>query len=191
MKHFALPASAIALVSIALANCGASNREANETNGATAVENTTLAKLDLESDGFHNGQPIPAQYTCDGADQSPALKWGEPPPETKSFALILSDPDSPGGPFGHWGAYNIPASARSLQAGQPISAQAVNDFERPGYGGPCPPRGHGPHHYHFKLFALDADKLPLAASARVIDVEKAARRHAIGEGDLIGTYERK
>ena len=66
-----------------------------------------------------------------------------------------------------------------------------NDFGKPGYGGPCPPRGHGPHHYHFKLFALDVDKLGLSPNAKVAEVEKAAQQHAVGQAELIGIYERK
>lgn len=155
------------------------------------MENATLTKLELTSEAFRDGQAIPQQYSCDGADQSPPLRWGEPPPGTKSFALVVDDPDAPGGTFRHWGAYDIPADARSLNAGQAAGAQAVNDFGKTGYGGPCPPKGHGVHHYHFKLLALSVDRLGLDADAKVADVENAARRHAIGEGELIGTYERR
>jgi Raf kinase inhibitor-like YbhB/YbcL family protein len=179
------------LTLIALASCGASNQGSNETNGGTAVENATLTKLGLTSSAFQNGQPIPAQYTCDGANQSPALAWGEPPQGTKSFALVVDDPDAPSGTFRHWGAYDIPAATRSMAAGQSIGTQAMNDMNKPGYAGPCPPKGHGVHHYHFKLFALDTDKLNLSGNPKVADVETAAQQHAIGQGELIGTYERK
>jgi Raf kinase inhibitor-like YbhB/YbcL family protein len=67
----------------------------------------------------------------------------------------------------------------------------TNDFGKPGYGGPCPPKGHGPHHYHFKLFALDTERLGVSPGAKIADVENAARSHAIAEGELVGTYERK
>ena len=144
----------------------------------------------LES-AFADGQAIPQQYSCDGADQSPPLRWGEPPPGTKSFALIVDDPDAPGGTFRHWGAFDIPADARSLSAGQAAGAQAVNDFGKTGYGGPCPPKGHGVHHYHFKLFALGVDRLGLGATAKVAELENTAKRHAITQGELIGTYERR
>ena len=155
------------------------------------MENATLIKLSLASDAFQDGQPIPTQYTCDGADQTPALRWGEPPPATKGFALVIDDPDAPSGTFRHWGVYDIPASARSIGGSQKIGTEVHNDFGKPGYGGPCPPPGHGVHHYHFKLFALDTDKLGLAPNAKVVDVEQAARRHALGQGELVGTYERK
>lgn len=155
------------------------------------MENATLATLDLTSDVFRNGQPIPAQYTCDGTDQTPTLKWGEPPAGTKSFALVINDPDAPNGIFRHWGVFDIPASARSIGGSQRVGTEVSNDFGKSGYGGPCPPKGHGAHHYHFKLFALDVNTLDVRSGAKVVDVENAARRHAIAEGELIGTYERK
>jgi hypothetical protein len=182
-------ASAAAL--IALASCGARDRSASETTEGKTMQNATLTKLSLTSNAFQNGQPIPAQFTCDGADQTPLLNWSEPPAGTKSFALVIDDPDAPSGTFRHWGVYDIPASARAIGGGQRIGNEVNNDFGKPGYGGPCPPKGHGPHHYHFKLFALNVDKLDIGAGAKVADVEIAATRHAIGQGELIGTYERK
>jgi len=179
-----------ALALAALASCGASNRAANDTQEGGNVESATLAKLSLTSDAFQSGQAIPIQYTCDGADQAPVLTWGDPPPGTKSFALVIDDPDAPSGTFRHWGVFDIPASARSIGGAQHVGTEVSNDFGKSGYGGPCPPKGHGPHHYHFKLFALDTDKLGLSTDAKVIDVENAARQHAIAEGELIGTYER-
>jgi Raf kinase inhibitor-like YbhB/YbcL family protein len=180
-----------ALLGIALASCGARDRSANENDGGRAVENATLAKLALTSGAFQNGQTIPVQFTCDGANQTPPLAWGEPPAETKSFALVVDDPDAPSGTFRHWGVYDIPASARSIGGGQRIGTEVSNDFGKPGYGGPCPPKGHGPHHYHFKLFALDVDRLNLRPNSKVADVENEAKKHAIATGELIGTYERR
>ena len=133
----------------------------------------------LKSSAFADGQALPTEYTCDGADQSPPLEWSEPPPETKSFALVVDDPDAPSGTFRHWGAFNIPAVARDLAPGagnqhEGPMGQARNDFGKPGYGGACPPPGHGPHHYRFKLMALDVDKLEVGNGASVQDVEAAA-----------------
>lgn len=179
------------LALVALASCGASHRANNQTTGEGAVENATLTKLQLTSDAFKDRQPIPVQYTCDGADQTPALHWSDPPAGTRSFALVIDDPDAPSGTFRHWGVFDIPASARSIGGGQRAGTEVTNDFGKPGYGGPCPPKGHGPHHYHFKLFALNTDKLGLSSDAKVADVENAARQHAIAEGELVGTYERK
>lgn len=179
------------LVLAALASCGVSSDANGQSNGETTVENATLTKLSLTSDAFKNGQPIPSQFTCDGANQAPALRWSDPPPGTKSFALVIDDPDAPSGTFRHWGVFDIPASAQSIGGGQGAGTEVRNDFGKAGYGGPCPPKGHGPHHYHFKLFALETDKLGLSARANVADVENAARQHAIAQGELIGTYERK
>jgi Raf kinase inhibitor-like YbhB/YbcL family protein len=155
-----------------------------------------MASFMLKSDGFSDGAALPVQFTCDGEDQSPPLSWSEPPAGTKSFALIVDDPDAPSGTFRHWAAYNIPASTRGLPAGAGNEAagdiaQAQNDFGRPGYGGACPPSGHGTHHYRFKLFALDADKLDLPPGATVQQVEAAAAKHHLGQAELTGTYERK
>ena len=181
-----------ALALIALASCGSNDRApTNVERGGATVDNATLARLELTSDAFQNGQPIPVQYTCDGADQTPALHWGEPPPGTRSFALVIDDPDAPSGTFRHSGVFDIPASARSIGGGQKAGTEVTNDFGKSGYGGPCPPKGHGPHHYHFKLFALDVDRLGVSPNAKVVDVENAAQKHAIAQGELIGTYERK
>ena len=154
------------------------------------MENTTLSKLAPTSDAFRDGEPIPVQFTCDGTNETPILRWGEPPAGTKSFALVIDDPDAPSGIFRHWGVFDIPGSARSIGGGEHLGTEVANDFGKPSYGGPCPPKGHGTHHYHFKLFALDTAALGLPATAKVADVENAARQHAIAEGELIGTYER-
>ena len=155
------------------------------------MERAALAKLSLTSEDFRNGQTIPTRSTCDGADQTPALKWAEPPQGTKSFALVIDDPDAPGGTFRHWGVFDIPASARSIGGGQKVGTEVSNDFGKRGYGGPCPPKGHGPHHYHFKLFALDVGSLGLDADARISDVERESEKHSVARGELTGTYERR
>ena len=192
MKNPALLLTAPALALVALTSCGASNQSDKQANGEATVENATLTKLVLTSDAFQNGQPIPTQYTCDGADQTPTIHWSDPPGGTKSFALVIDDPDAPSGTFRHWGVFDIPASTRSLGGGgRKVGTEVSNDFGKPGYGGPCPPHGHGPHHYHFKLFALSTEKLGLSADAKVVDVENAAQKHAIAEGEIVGTYERK
>jgi Raf kinase inhibitor-like YbhB/YbcL family protein len=188
-RRFVQLASALGLA--ALASCGASNHSADRAKGGNVVENATLTHLNLTSDAFQSGQPIPSQFTCDGADQTPALHWGEPPAGTKSFALVIDDPDAPSGTFRHWGVYDIPASARSIGGEQRIGTEVHNDFGKPGYGGPCPPKGHGMHHYHFKLFALDVDRLNVGSNAKVVDVENEASKHAIARVELIGTYERR
>jgi len=156
--------------------------------GATGSD--TAGTLLLTSPAFADGAAIPAQLTCDGAGRSPALHWSGQPAATRSFAIVVDDPDAPGGLFRHWGAYDIPASRRAIAAGEPAGTQAVNDFGKPGFGGPCPPRGNRPHHYHFKLFALDVDGLDLGPAASVAQVEHAAKRHALATAELVGTYQR-
>ena len=164
--------------------------------GCGARSDKAVTNFTLTSSAFGNGAAIPTQFTCDGAGQSPPLAWSDPPAGTHSLALVIDDPDAPRGTFHHWGAYDIPASLRSLDAGAGNSgaapfAQAVNDAGNVGYKGPCPPPGNGPHHYHFKLFALDVDRLGLGPNAKVADVENAAQHHLVGRAELIGTYERK
>jgi Raf kinase inhibitor-like YbhB/YbcL family protein len=180
-----------ALLLIGLANCDARDSAANQSEGAPAVENATLTQLSLTSAAFQDGQAIPTEYTCDGAGKAPALSWGDPPADTKSFAFVVDDPDAPSGTFRHWGVFNIPASARSIGGGQQAGTEVTNDFGKPGYGGPCPPKGHGPHHYRFKLLALDIDRISLKADAKVSDLERAAEQHVVGRAQLTGTYERR
>ena len=180
-----------ALALVALASCGANNHAANQASGGTTVENPTLTKLELRSDAFQNGQPIPVQYTCDGADQTPALSWGQPPQGTKSFALVIDDPDAPSGTFRHWGVFDIPASARAIGGGERVGTEVTNDFGKPGYGGPCPPKGHGPHRYRFKLYALDVDQLGGGSNPKIADLEREAQKHVIGTAQLTGTYQRR
>ena len=152
--------------------------------------------FELKSPAISGREPIPQRYTGDGANVSPPLEWTEPPAETKSLALIVEDPDAPGGMFRHWGLYNIDAGERRLPEGAGNAKHGnglpatVNDFGEKGYCGPKPPRGHGPHHYHFKLVALDVAKLDLAPSAHVNDIWKAARGHIVSQAELVATYAR-
>lgn len=135
---------------------------------------------------------IPARHSGDGDDLSPQLEWSEPPPGTRSFALVVEDTDAPGGSFWHWGVYNIASGERGLSEGAagPDLAMAVNDFGRLDYGGPKPPRSDGPHRYHFRLAALAVDRLDLGPSTRVKDMWRAARPHVLAETELVGIYER-
>jgi Raf kinase inhibitor-like YbhB/YbcL family protein len=175
----------IALMIFAATSCGGAGKDERMN------DNATMTELSLSSGDLADGQPIPVAHTCDGTDRSPAFNWDEPPEGTRSFAIVADDPDAPNGLFRHWGMYDIPPQTRSLSSGQTLGKVAVNDFGKPGYGGPCPPKGHGPHHYHFKLFALDTDQLDLPDGAKVAEVEKVAKQHAIGEGELVATYERR
>jgi Raf kinase inhibitor-like YbhB/YbcL family protein len=151
-----------------------------------------VATLEVRSNAFAPNGPIPRKYTKEGEDVSPALQWGEPPPGTREFALINDDPDAPRDhPWVHWVAYEIPAEARGLPEGAKTGYTAgTNDFGDPGYGGPMPPAGHGVHHYHFKLYALDA---PLGAAPGIKKGEllRLMEGHVLATGEVVGTYERK
>jgi Raf kinase inhibitor-like YbhB/YbcL family protein len=150
----------------------------------------------LTSPAFRNGEKIPAKYTADGQNLSPPLAWNDAPAGTRSFVLIVEDPDAPNGTFRHWGLYNIPGERSRLPEGGELGVKAeplghaVNDFGRRRYDGPAPPKGRGPHHYHFRLAALDVDKLPERADARVSDLWAEARRNMLAEAELVGVYER-
>ncbi len=145
--------------------------------------------FNLKSPAFADGQPIPAKYTADGADVSPPLEWSQPPGGAKSFILVVEDPDAPAGTFRHWGVYNLKGN-RLSEGAAPAKSAATNDFGEAGYRGPSPPKGHGTHHYHFKLAALDVDVLKVSPSTKVADLWPAAKSHIIGEAELVGTYAR-
>ena len=149
--------------------------------------------LQLKGSDFAHGADIPNQFTCSGADISPALSWNEPPAATKSFALIADDPDAPVGTWVHWVLYDLPANLRTLPQNFPKSNQTAdgsrqgrNDFGKIGYCGPCPPPGK-PHCYFFKLYALDA-KLNLKSGATKKEVESAMRGHVLAQGEYMGRY---
>ncbi|WP_407176712.1 YbhB/YbcL family Raf kinase inhibitor-like protein [Bradyrhizobium sp. STM 3562] len=152
----------------------------------------------LKSSAFQDGDPIPSKYTADGENLSPPLQWSDPPEGTKSFALIVEDPDAPSGTFRHWGLYNIMGERTLLPEGVDRGSGAkterlgkgVNDFGEPRYCGPAPPRGHGTHHYHFKLAALDVEALSRAPKLAVTDIWKEAEKHMLGQAELVGIYSR-
>lgn len=149
----------------------------------------------LSSSAFSDGDAVPRRYTCEGADVSPPLQWHDVPLATRSFVILCDDLEAPAGTWHHWAVYDIPAERTALPegAGRQLRdgiKQAINDFGRPGYGGPCPPRGHGPHHYRFRLLALATDHLSLRKDPSCLDVEREARKHLIEESILVGSYER-
>jgi len=162
---------------------------------AVMLASTSGGTFTLKSPAFAPGGAIPAVHTCDGADTSPPLEWSGAPAGTRSFALIVHDPDAPAGDWLHWVAWNIPAATRSFPAGVPTkdrladgTEQGRNDFGRPGYGGPCPPGG--THHYVFSLRALDTT-LTLPAKAARDAIENAMQGHILATAELTGTYQRK
>ncbi|MDA8382716.1 MAG: YbhB/YbcL family Raf kinase inhibitor-like protein [Betaproteobacteria bacterium] len=149
--------------------------------------------LTLTSPSFRSGEPIPKPYTCDGADGSPPLAWTGTPADTKAFALVVEDPDAPGGTWVHWVLYNIPAHAHALEADVPHGAalpdgarQGLNSWRKTGYGGPCPPSG--THRYWFHLYALDSPlDLKAPTKAQLLDAMKG---HILGKAELMGPYRR-
>jgi hypothetical protein len=152
----------------------------------------------LSSPAFHDGDSIPAIYTCDGRDISPPLTWSGGPPGARSYVLIVADPDAPdpAAPkrtWIHWVLYNIPAETKELTEGAashtlPAGTQSgFNDWKRSAYGGPCPPVGR--HRYFFKLYALDT-VLPHLPRADSKALEKAMQGHVLDAGELLGTYQR-
>ena len=141
----------------------------------------------ISSPAFADGADVPPEYTCDGADAPPPLALREPPQGTRSLALIMDDPDAPRGTFTHWLAYDI-APAREFD---PTRGKTLrNNFGREGYGGPCPPPGHGPHRYHFTVYAVDVPSLTLKGKTRQ-DLEAALQGHTLATARLAGRYERK
>ena len=177
----------------AAAICLLLNLGVNFTDAATRSEPSAMQ---LTSSAFSESQEIPAQYTCDGQNVSPPLKWSGAPAETKSFTLIVDDPDAPVGTWTHWVLFDLPAATtelpEALPKGQYVAAgarQGLNDFKHLGYGGPCPPAGK-PHRYFFKVYALD-HLLDLKPGASKKEVESALDKHTLAQGQLIGLYKRK
>lgn len=155
--------------------------------------------LILTSPAFADHAPIPAQYTCQGEDISPPLVWSGAPDGTRSYVLIVDDPDAPdpAAPrmtWVHWVLYNIPASAHGLAANErqnrppPGTRDGVNDWKRGGYGGPCPPVGR--HRYFFKLYALDTELPDLRAPTKA-RIEQTIEGHVLAQAALVGTYQKR
>jgi len=145
--------------------------------------------LELTSPAFDDGEPIPEKHTGDGEGVSPALTWNFVPEGTRTLALIVHDPDAPSGDFTHWLAWNIDPEGGGLDEGVPAPGQGTNGFGRPGYLGPSPPEGHGPHRYFFRLHAVDTE-LDLEPGAAREQLENELEGHVLAEAQLMGTYER-
>jgi Raf kinase inhibitor-like YbhB/YbcL family protein len=153
----------------------------------------------LRSASFEHEGAIPAKHTCQGDDTAPALAWSDAPAGTRSFALIVDDPDAPDPrapktTWVHWVLYNVPAATRALPEAAttadlpPGTQEGVNDFGHTGYGGPCPPIGR--HRYFHKLYALDTELTDLRKPKKA-DLEKAMKGHVLAEAQLVGTYDKK
>jgi hypothetical protein len=177
------------------ASCSKSNGDPPK-GGGVDMANTMM----ITSSAFGAGQVIPRQYTGEGDDISPSLAWSGLPAATKELAVIMDDPDAPRPePWVHWVIYKIPVTAAGLpervpageRVGHPAGAlQGKNSGGTFGYHGPLPPNGHGVHHYHFKLYALDA-ALDLQSGLDKPGLLAAMKGHILGQAELVGTYERK
>jgi Raf kinase inhibitor-like YbhB/YbcL family protein len=157
---------------------------------ALLTEGGTMATLTITSSAFKTGEFIPSKFTCDGTDVNPALAISNVPPEAKSLALIMDDPDAPGGMWVHWVVWNIDPKTRQISENSvPRGAkQGINDFRKNPYGGPCPPSG--THRYFFKLYALDT-LMGLGPDATKTALEKSMKGHIIAQGEMMGRYKRK
>jgi Raf kinase inhibitor-like YbhB/YbcL family protein len=172
-----------------IVSAGCQNKPSEVSSGSATMT------IELASPAFRAGETIPKQYTGDGKDMSPPLKWTEPPANTKSFALICDDPDAPRGTWVHWVLFNLPADRRELAEGMPAkeelpngAKQGTNDFPKIGWAGPAPPPGKA-HRYYFKLYALDTE-LDLPKGVKKADLVAAMKGHVVAEGQLMGRYGR-
>ena len=158
-----------------------------------------MAQLTVQSSAFSDQGAIPKKHTCEGRDLSPPLSWSGVPAVAKTLALIVDDPDAPSPePWVHWVLYKIPANLREIPEGIPPARsvtkpsgllQGKNSWGGVGWRGPSPPRGHGVHHYHFKLYALDVP-MPDKAGLEKRALLEAMKGHVLGEVEIVGTYQR-
>ncbi len=186
-------ANSLALAAIALLVCVLVFLALWRRQPASAHEQER-AELHLISSSFVNGGAIPRRFACDGAGDSPSLEWAKGPYGTRSFAIVMNDPDAPID-FTHWLVYNIPASVRGLVEGASGhgalpqgSEEGTNSFRRAGYGAPCPPPGK-PHHYVFRIFAINT-RIDLPPGASRAHLESAIRDQVLAEGQIVGIYGR-
>jgi Raf kinase inhibitor-like YbhB/YbcL family protein len=155
-----------------------------------------IMPLTIESPAFGAGDRIPKRHTCEGENVSPALTWTGVPAGTESLLLVCFDPDAPGGTFHHWAVYNIPPEWRALDEGFSAKRsagscqEAVNDFGKAGYRGPCPPKGDKPHAYHFRVSALRQVMVKTSPAITCKEVMRAAKPHEIAAAEIVGSYGR-
>lgn len=145
-------------------------------------------KLQISSPAISDGATIPNEFTCSGKNQSPPLSWTDVPSNTKSLALLVEDPDAPVGTFVHWVVYDISPGTTGVKPGVSNGKEGLNSAGKAAYMGPCPPPGN-PHHYHFRLFALDTN-LAVEAQPNVQAVRTAMQGHIIQSADLVGIFGR-
>ena len=145
--------------------------------------------LTLSSSAFEQGAEIPQRHSCEGEDISPPLSWSGVPEGTESLALIVDDPDAPSGAFVHWLAWGIDPEPGGLEQGEAAPYEGTGGFGESGYRGPCPPPGHGPHRYFFRLYALSSAPEVQPGAGRE-ELEDAIEGSVLDSAELMGTYER-
>jgi Raf kinase inhibitor-like YbhB/YbcL family protein len=151
----------------------------------------TPSAITVTSSAFANNTKIPVDYSCDGTDRSPEVSWTAMPDSAKSVVLVVDDPDASKGTFTHWIVWNMSPTSRMLGNGGNGGLQGgltgTNDFGHVGYGGPCPPKG-SEHHYHFRVYALDAT-VALKQDSKRADLDQAMSAHVVAQGELVGTFQ--
>ena len=201
MRFMILPFMTIVAVGLGVVGCEQAEQTAEPTTQPAQPpadetpqqkEGEVMAQLQVTSPSFVHEGAIPLEFTCDGADVSPALSWTAGPEGTASYALIMDDPDAPRGTWVHWVVWNIPQPSLvdAIPAQEALddgTMQGMNSWPKRGYGGPCPPSG--THRYYFKVYALDAT-LDLPASTNKDALLKAMKGHILAQGELMGTYKR-
>lgn len=159
---------------------------------ALPTSSSTISEFRLSSPAFQDGEPIPSRFSCDGVDTSPPMTWSNIPQGTASLALVVEDPDAPGGTWFHWIVYGLPLEIHELPEGiggqiqlGGLGETGTNSWGDRIYGGPCPPSG--THRYYFRLYALD-QPLELQPGATMTELLDAIRGHILGQAVLSGTY---
>jgi Raf kinase inhibitor-like YbhB/YbcL family protein len=201
MRHFAFPLNPVgtlmllavitdALVVVFATACAAPISPAPSSAPPTVPPSAVPAgAFKIASNAFSEGGAIPKKYTCDGENASPPLQWVGAPSGTRSFALIMDDPDAPGGTFTHWVAFDLPGTqAEILERAPSVGKGAKNGRGQTGYTGPCPPSG--THRYFFTLYALDVPSLGLQEGASRAEMEKATAGHILASTQAMGRYAR-
>ena len=179
-------------VSVSAVILGAASSGCKNGGQPSTAPGVELGSLAVTSNAFSSQHAIPVDNTCDGADRSPQLAWSAPPVGTRSFAIVVDDADAPGGTFTHFVAFNLPGDARALAEGADPATMgggvAINDFNRPGYSGPCPPKREL-HRYYFRVFALNAP-IDVKSGASRGAAEEAMSGHVLAQGALMGFFSR-
>jgi len=182
----------MSLAALIVTSCDGEDSEPKTFDPSSSV----IDIIEFSSSAFGDGDSIPVQYTCDGDDSSPPLRWSDVPAGTRSLAIVLDDPDAPGRIFRHWSLYDLPSATRSLKEAQPTTSklqnstrQGLNDFDGTGYRGPCPPQGEK-HEYLFFIYAL-SEPLKLDVDAEPTEVSSAIQGRVLGTGSFSGMYARQ